>query len=170
MFIFVQFYSFNKKGYLQQILFSLGFSPFQGCWEKQTFWLFLNFSLRFFFWLKREVISDIPWKCFKTKGRHSLSVCGSFWGEKQFLLIFVPLYWFDQKQLFKLIQIFLWICPFSILRKAYLPSISKILSERVKFLIKKKIFSEFPRKCFKTIGKHSLAVCGSFWGDFFWLI
>ena len=34
------------------------------------------------------------------------------WGEKQFLLIFVTLYWIDQKQLFKQIQIFPGFSPF----------------------------------------------------------
>ena len=51
-------------------------------------------------------------KCFKTTERHSLEVCGSLCGEKQFLLIFVPIYWFDQKLLFKQNQIFLRIAPF----------------------------------------------------------
>ena len=45
----------------------------------------------------------------------SLVVCGSLCGEKQFLLIFIPFYWFDQKQLFKKIQIFLSIYPFQTL-------------------------------------------------------
>ena len=39
-------------------------------------------------------------------------VCGSHCGEKQFLLIFIPFLMFDQKQLFKQIQIFLRIGPF----------------------------------------------------------
>ena len=43
---------------------------------------------------------------------HSLAVIGSLLREKQFLLIFVHFYWFDQKQLFKQIQIFLSIYPF----------------------------------------------------------
>ena len=43
---------------------------------------------------------------------HSLAVCGSLCGEKQFLLIFIPIYLFDQKKLFKQIQIFLRIWPF----------------------------------------------------------
>ena len=36
----------------------------------------------------------------QTTEKHSLAVCGSFRGEKQFLLIFVAFYWFDQKQFF----------------------------------------------------------------------
>ena len=54
------------------------------------------------------------------------------------LLIFSPFYWFDQKGLFKEIQIFLRICPFSnFLRKSIFLSISDILSEIVTFLPKK---------------------------------
>ena len=45
-------------------------------------------------------------KSIKTTERHSLVICGSVFGEKQFLLIFIPFFWFDQKQLFKQIQIF----------------------------------------------------------------
>ena len=44
--------------------------------------------------------------------RHSLEGYGSLYGEKQFLLIIIPFYWFDQKQLFKKIQIFQSTCPF----------------------------------------------------------
>ena len=64
------------------------------------------------FMSKRKVLYEFPQKCFKTTERHSLAVCGSIWGEKHFLLIFVPFYWFDQKELFKQIQILLRICPF----------------------------------------------------------
>ncbi len=47
-----------------------------------------------------------------------------------FFLIFDPFYGFDQKKLFKQIQIFLRICPFSnMLRKANFLSISVLLSE-----------------------------------------
>ena len=44
--------------------------------------------------------------------RHSLAVCGSHFGEKMFLLIFILFDRFDQKQLFKQIQIFISIFPF----------------------------------------------------------
>ena len=33
------------------------------------------------------------------------------------------------------------------------------------FISKKKFFSEFPQKCFKTTERHSLAVCGSLCGE-----
>ena len=49
------------------------------------------------FGLKKEVLCQFPRICLKTKEKHSLFVCGSLWGEKLFLLIFVPFYWFDQK-------------------------------------------------------------------------
>ena len=64
------------------------------------------------FMSKKKVHYEIPQKCFKTSERHSLAVCGSLCGVKQFLLIFIPFYWFDQKQLFKLIQIFSGFAPF----------------------------------------------------------
>ena len=51
-------------------------------------------------------------KMLKKKERQSLAVCDSLGGEKQLLLIFIPFYRFDQKQLFKQIQIFLRIYPF----------------------------------------------------------
>ena len=34
----------------------------------------------------------------KTIEKHSFAVGSTFWGEKKFLLIFVPFYWFDQKK------------------------------------------------------------------------
>ncbi len=49
---------------------------------------------------KREVFSELARKGFKTTGKHNLAVSGSFCGEKQFLLIFVPFYCFIQKGLF----------------------------------------------------------------------
>ena len=57
--------------------------------------------------------NEFPQKFFKTTEKHSLAVCGSLWGEKEFMLIFVPFYWFDQRVLFKQIQIFHRICTFS---------------------------------------------------------
>ncbi len=61
-------------------------------------------------------------------------------GEKNiFLLLFVPFYWFDQKKLFKLIQIFFRICFFSnMVRKTNFLSFSMLFSELVTFLTKKK--------------------------------
>ena len=64
------------------------------------------------FMFKKKVLNEFPHKCFKTTERLSLGVCGSLFGENEFLLILIPFYWFDQKQLFKLIQIFHRICPF----------------------------------------------------------
>ena len=64
------------------------------------------------FLLKREVLCEFSRNFFKRTEKHSLAVCDSLWGEKQFLLEFVPFYWFDQKMLFKQILILLWIYPF----------------------------------------------------------
>ena len=57
-----------------------------------------------------------------------------------FLLIFISLYLFDQKRLFKQIQIFLRICPLSnMVRKTNFLCISVLVSEIVTFMSKKKI-------------------------------
>ena len=50
---------------------------------------------------KNEVLFEFPKKFFKTRERHSLAVCAALCGEKQFLLIFIPFYWFVQKKMFK---------------------------------------------------------------------
>ena len=131
---------------------------------------FLSISVLFseisLFGLKREVLCEFPRKCFKKTKNHSIAVCGSLSGEKKFLLIFVPFYWFDQKQLFKLILIFLRICPFSnMLRITNFLSISVLFSEISLFGLKREVLCEFSRKCFKTTENHSIAVCGSLWGE-----
>ena len=93
------------------------------------------------FLTKREVPREFLPKCFKPTEKHSFAVCGSLWGEKEFLLIFDTFYWFDEKELFKQIQIFLRICPFSnLLRKTNFLSISVHSSEIVTFWTKKRIF------------------------------
>ena len=86
---------------------------------------------------------------------------------KKFLLIFIPLYLFDQKQLFKQIQIFLRIYPFSnMVRKTNFLSFSALLSDIVTFfLLKRKVLYEFPPKCFKTTERESLAVYGLLCGE-----
>ena len=101
-----------KNSSLNKSKFSSGFSPFKHGKKSK---LSEFFSARLgdsHFMSKRKVLYEFFQKCFKTTERHSLAVCGSLCGEKHFLLIFIPFYWFDQKQLFKQIQIFLRICPF----------------------------------------------------------
>ena len=132
--------------------------------------IFLSISVFFsemsLFWLKSEVLCEFSKKCFKTTERHSLTVCGTHWGEKQFLLIFVPFYWFDQKKLLKQIQIFLRISHFSnMVRKTNFLSISVLICDIVTFMCKNKSSYEFPQKCFKTTERHSLALCGSRFGE-----
>ena len=62
---------------------------------------------------KKNSLHEFPPKFFKTTERHSLAVCGSLCGGKQFLLISILYYWFVKKKLFKQMQIFLRIFPFS---------------------------------------------------------
>ena len=42
------------------------------------------------FMSKKKNIYEFPPKCFKTTEGHSLAVYGSLYGEKHFLLIFIP--------------------------------------------------------------------------------
>ena len=83
----------------------------------------------------------------------------------KFLLRFLPFYWFDQKQLFKQIQIFLRICSFSnMLRNKQTFWLFQCFFQRLPLIwLKRVVLCEFPQKCFKTTEKHSLAVCGSLW-------
>ena len=41
----VPFYWFDEKQLFKKYQFSSGFAPFQTCWERQTFWVVLNFFL-----------------------------------------------------------------------------------------------------------------------------
>ena len=62
-----------------------------------------------------------------------------------------PFHRFVQKKLFKQIQIFLLVCPYSnLLRKTNFLSISVILSEIVTFRLKSEVFSKLVQKHFKT--------------------
>ena len=91
------------------------------------------------FWLKREVLFEFSPKYCKTTERYSLAVCDLIHWEKQYLLILIPIYWFDQKKLFTQTQIFLRICPLSnMVRKTNFLSFSVLVSEIVNFLIKKR--------------------------------
>ena len=100
------------KSCLNKSKFSSGLHPFKhGKKYKLSEYISACFEIVPFM-SKRKVLYEFPQKYFKTTEGHSLAVCGSLCGEKQFLLIFIPFYWFDQKQLFKQIQIFLRIFPF----------------------------------------------------------
>ena len=103
-------------------------------------------------------------KILQNNRKHSLAGFGSHCGEKKFLLIFIPFYWFYQKQ-FNQIQIFLRICPFKNVKKKKNLSISVLIFEIVSFMSKKKVLYEFPPKSFKTRERHSLAVYGSLYGE-----
>ena len=100
--------------------------------------------------LKRNVLYEFSQKCFKTTERHSLAICGSFWGEKQFLLIFVPFYWFDQKKFFKQIQIFHRSCLFQTWLEKQISEYFSACFGDCHLMSKKKVLNEFPQKFFKT--------------------
>ena len=73
------------------------------------------------------------------------SICLTLW-RKIFLVIFILYYWFVQKKLFKQIQIFLRIFPFSnMVRKTLWLSFSVLVSAIVTFMLKKKFSMNSPK-------------------------
>ena len=89
-------------------------------------------------------------KMLQNNRKTSLAVCGSGCGEKQFLLIFIPFFWLDQKQLFKQIQISSGLDPFKHGKKYKLSEYFSACFEIVTFMSKRKVLYELPQKCFKT--------------------
>ena len=87
-----------SKQFFKQIQIFLRICPFSNMVRKTNF---LSISVIVFemslLCLKRKVLYEFLQKCFKTTERHNLAVCASLCGEKQFLLIFIPFNWFDQK-------------------------------------------------------------------------
>ena len=129
-----------SKNLLKQIQIFLRICPFSNMVRKTNF---LSISVLVSeivtFMSKKNSSLWISPKMLQNNRKHSLAVCGLLCGEKQFLLIFIRFYWFDQKHLLKQIQIFLRICPFSnMVRKTNFLSISVLVSEIVTFMSKKK--------------------------------
>ena len=117
---------------------------------------FYCFEQKGLFTTSTNFLLDFPLFKLVKKNKLSMYFWASFWD------------WFVQKQLFKQIQIqiFLLVCPFSNLwRKTNFLSISVLLSEIVTFLTKKRSFQWISPKCFKTTENHSLAVGSSLRGD-----
>ena len=96
-----------SKQFFKQIQIFLRICPFSNMVRKTNF---LSISVIVFesvtFVSKNKSSLWISPKMLQTTERHNLAVCASLCGEKKFLLIFIPFFWFDQKQLFKQIQIF----------------------------------------------------------------
>ena len=123
--IFIPFYRFDQKKLFKQIQIFLWICPFSDMVRKTNFLSIPVFVSEITFLTKKSIFLWISLKMLQNNRKHSLAVCGSLWWEKKFLLIFIPFYRFDQKQLVKQIQIFLWICPFSnMVRKTNFVSIS----------------------------------------------
>ncbi len=111
---FLPFYRFDQKQLFKQIQIILRIRSFSNLLRKTNFLsISVLFSEILTFLPKREVLCEFLQKCFKTSEKHSIAVPDSLWGEKKILLSIIPFYWFDQKQLFKQIQVFLRIYPFS---------------------------------------------------------
>ena len=104
---------------------------------------FLSFSVLVseivIFMSKKKSSLLISSKILQNHTKYSFAVCGLLCGEKQFLLIFIVFYWFDQKKLLIQIKIFLSICHFSnMVRKTNFLSFLVPVSEIVTFISKKK--------------------------------
>ena len=135
-----RFTALNKKGCLKEIQIFFWIFHFSNLLRKTHF---MSISVLFFeivtFLTKKRSFKWISPKMLQNNRKAWFSSMWLIWGEKKFLLIIVPFYWFVQKQLFKQIQIFLLVCPFSnLLRKTNILSISVLLSEIVTFLNKKR--------------------------------
>ena len=63
--------------------------PFKHGKKKKISEYFSACFLRVTFMSKNKVVYGFPQKCFKTTERHSLAVCVSLCGEKQFLLMII---------------------------------------------------------------------------------
>ena len=101
---------------------------------------FLSISVLFseivIFCLKRKLLYEFSPKSFKTTKSNSLAVCDSLFVEKEFLFMFIPFHWFNQKQLFKQIQIFLRFDSFKHVRKKKIQSILVLVSAIKTFMSK----------------------------------
>ena len=133
------FYWFDQTNLFKQIQIFFRICSFSNLLRKTNSVYFC--ALFWDFWLKIEIFSELAKKCFKTTEKHSLAVCGSFCGKKEFLLIFDPFYGFEQNGLFSSNQNFLLDLPLSkIVWKTNYLSLSDLLSEIVTFLTKKNSF------------------------------
>ena len=138
--MFVPFYWFDLKQLYKQIQIFHRIFPFSNMVRKTNFLsISVPVSEIVTFLLKSKVLYEYPKIYFKTTERHSLAECGSLWGEKTVFVNVYSFHWFDKKQLFKQIQIFIRICPFSnMVRKTNFLSISVLVSEIITFLTKEK--------------------------------
>ena len=92
--IIIPFYWFNKKNWFKQIQIFPEFALFKHVKKNKLSEFFSACFWGSHFKSKKKLFLWILHKCFKTTERHSLAVCGSLCGEKYFLLIYIPFYWF----------------------------------------------------------------------------
>ena len=115
------------------------------------------------------------WICPKMLQNNRKAYFGSMWltfGEKQFLLIFIPFYRFYWKQLLKQIQNFLRIFRFSnMVTKTNFLSISVLVSEIATFMSKKKSSLWISPKMHQNkIKAQFSSIWHNLWRNFFFLI
>ena len=84
-----------KKSCFHQIKILLRICTISNLW-KNNFLSNSKFLFEMSFIDPKENFCQFQQKCFKTPEKLSLAVCGSFWGGKPFLAVFVLFQWFDQ--------------------------------------------------------------------------
>ena len=159
-----RFTGLTKNICFHQIKIFLRICTISNLW-KNNFLSNCKFLFEMSFIDPKENFCQFQQKCFKTPEKLSLTVCGSFCGGKPFLVIFILFHCLTKNGCFHQIKNFLRTCPFSklLIKINFWVILSFFL--RCHFLTQKRSVSQFPRKCFKTPEKLSLAVvCGSFWG------
>ena len=101
LFIFVQFYCFEQKGlFTTNPNFPLDLLLFKLVEKNKLSDYFWASSRDNSFLTKKRIFQWISPKMLQKTGKHNLAVCGLFGWEKQYLLIFVPIYYFIQKGIF----------------------------------------------------------------------
>ena len=163
--LFVPFYRFDQKDLFKQKQISLRIHPFSNVLRKLTLWVFLYFFLReSIFWLKREVFCKFDQNASKQQKIIVQLYVDQFGGKNSFTGLIKKVVWTNpnfplDSPLFKLFmknKLSEYFCA-SFWDKSY-------------FWLKRKVFSEFPRKCSKTTENLSLAVCDAFLREIFFLL
>ena len=133
---------------------------------------FLSSSVIYFWESHNNVFKEnslwISPKMFQNNRKAFFSSMWLILWSKKFLLIFIPYYWFDLKQLF---QIFLLIWAFQTWSEKQISEYFRTHFWDSHFMSKKKSSLWISPKIFEKTERHSLAVCSSLWEETqFWLI
>ena len=131
-----------QKKLFKQIQILLWISPFSNLLRNTNFLsIFVLLSELVTFGTKKRSFQWISPKMLQTNRKGYYRCIWLIFRTKTIFVIFVLFYWLVKKKLFKQLQIFVRICPFSkLLRKTNFLCISVLLSVIVNFWTKKRIF------------------------------